>query len=162
MGVYGSMHSTTVLNAPATYLTSSLSANETAVPANRTFILPPRGHVNDTAFVNKTDLPKVMVELAMGSALVRIDVVPVSTCKPVNATTVLGTKTIGQIDDSPFVYQPRGQFSVTWDGKLVDGTYAPSGTYKLAVKALRIFGDPKVGSEYDSTETVAFRIRYRK
>lgn len=162
MGVYGSMHSSPVLNAPATFLSSKLDTNDTAVPANHTFVLPPPGHVNDTAYANKTDLPKAVVELAMGSALVRVDVVPISTCKPVNSTTVLGTTTIGQIANSPFVYQPRGQFTSSWDGKLADGTYAPSGVYKLAVKALRIFGDPKLASEYDSTETVSFRIRYSK
>jgi len=163
LGVYGSMHSTTVLNAPATFLSSSLDPNDTAVAANRTFVLPPPGHVNDTMYVNKTDLPKAVVELAMGSALVRVDVVPVSTCRPVNTTSVvLGTTTIGQIANSPFVYQPRGQLTARWDGKLADGSYAPSGVYRFAVKALRIFGDPKVATEYDSTESVSFRIRYQK
>lgn len=163
IGVYGSMHSATVLDTQHTFLSSSLEPNDTAVAANRTFVLPPPGHVNDTAYVNKTDLPKSVVELAMGSALIRVDVVPVSTCKPVNSTaTVLGTTTIGQIANSPFVYQPRGQFTSKWDGKLADGSYAPSGLYKLSVKALHIFGDPKLASEYDSTETVPFRIRYSK
>jgi hypothetical protein len=162
MGVYGSMHSVTVLNAEGTFLSSMLDTNETAVPANRTFVLPPPGHLNDTAYVNKTDLPNAVVELAMGSALVRVDVVPISTCKSVNSTTVLGTTTIGQIANSPFVYQPRGQFTSSWDGKLADGTYAPSGVYKLAVKALHIFGDSRLASEYDSRETVPFRIRYSK
>lgn len=162
MGVYGSMHAATVLNAPATFLSSSLDPNNSAVAANRTFTLPPRGHVNDTAYANKTALPVAVVDLAMGSALIRIDVVPVSTCKPVNSTTVLGTDTIGQIADSPFLYAPRGQFPSSWDGKLADGTYAPSGVYKFAIKALRIFGDPELASDYDATETVPFRIRYRK
>jgi len=60
------------------------------------------------------------------------------------------------------VYQPRGQLTASLDGKLADGTYAPSGVYKLAVKAVPIFGDPKLTSEYDSTETVPFKIRYSK
>jgi hypothetical protein len=161
LGVYGSMHSAVVLDAAATYLSSSLDTNDTAVPANRTFILPPAGHVNDTAYANRTDLPVAVVELAMGSALVRVDVVPVQTCKPVNSTVVFGTTTIGQVEGAPFVYQPRGQFKLTWDGQLADGSYAPSGVYKFAIKALRIFGDARVATEYDATETVSFRIRYR-
>ncbi|OIW32859.1 subtilisin-like protein [Coniochaeta ligniaria NRRL 30616] len=166
MGVYGSLHSVTVLNSGGTFLSSKLDTNDTAVPANRTFVLPPPGHANDTGYAgtNKTDLPKVVVELAMGSALVRVDVVPVSTCKPVNSTAILGGPgtSIGQMANSPFVYQPRGQFTAGWDGKLADGTYAPSGVYKLAVRALHIFGDAKVVGEYDATETVPFRIRYSK
>lgn len=163
MGVAGSMHSTPVLDAANTYLTSKGDTTETPVAANRTFILPPPGQVNSTAYAgNRTDLPKVVVQMAMGTALLRIDVVPLSTCKPVNASLVLGTSTIGSIANTPFIYVPRGEVTANWDGKLADGSYAPSGVYKLAIKALRIFGDAKLATEYDSTETVSFRIRYLK
>jgi len=164
MGVYGSMHSTTVLDVSETYLSrrSEPNSNSTAVPANTTFLLPPPGQLNNTAYANGTDLPKAVVTLAMGSPLVRVDVVPISTCKNVTTTNVLGTETIGQVANSPFVWNPRGQAFISWDGKLADGTYAPSGVYKLAIKALHIFGAADKASEYDATETVPFRIRYKK
>ncbi|KAB5517533.1 peptidase S8/S53 domain-containing protein [Coniochaeta sp. 2T2.1] len=161
MGVYGSMHSTTVLDASKTFLSRRSDTNSTAVAANTTFLLPPPGQVNNTAYANGTDLPKVVIELAMGSPLVRVDVVPISACKNVTTTIVLGTETIGQTANSPFVWNPRGQALVNWDGKLADGTYAPSGVYKFAVKALHIFGAADKASEYDATETVPFRIRYK-
>ncbi|KAB5523154.1 peptidase S8/S53 domain-containing protein [Coniochaeta sp. 2T2.1] len=162
LGVYGSMHSTTVLDASKTFLSRRSDNSSTAVPANTTFLLPPPGQVNNTAYANGTDLPQVVIELAMGSPLVRVDVVPISACKNVTTTIVLGTETIGQTANSPFVWNPRGQALVNWDGKLADGTYAPSGVYKFAVKALHIFGAADKASEYDATETVPFRIRYKK
>ncbi|KAK3323071.1 peptidase S8/S53 domain-containing protein [Apodospora peruviana] len=163
LGVAGSLHGATVLDTSATVLSRSKDAKNGRVAANTTFLLPPPGHSNDTAFSNSTDLPKLVIELAMGSALVRVDVVPVSNCSAAakNATTVFGTKTLGQPADFPLLYNPRGTLEAPWDGKMVDGSYAPAGTYKFAVKALRIFGDPSLATEYDAGETVQFRIRYQ-
>lgn len=162
LGVVGSMHSAPVLDASETLLARSRDTNNVPVPANMTFDLPPAGMINETAYRNTTVLPKLVGTLAMGSALVRVDVVPVSNCTTVarEAGVVFGTKTIGQPDGFPSLWNARGTFERSWDGKLADGTYAPAGLYKFAVKALRIFGDAKVGSEYDAAETVAFRIRY--
>ena len=42
----------------------------------------------------------------------------------------------------------------------VTGTMAPAGTYQLVVRALHIFGDKTVASEYDSATTVPFTIKY--
>jgi hypothetical protein len=162
LGVAGSMHSATVLDRRGTLLSRSRDSMNTPVPANVTFVLPPAGHANDTSYRNRTELPKLVATLAMGSRLVRVDVVPVSNCTRAakKATVVFGTKTLGQPEGMPSLYNARGTFEYDWDGQLDDGTYAPAGLYKLAVKALRIFGDETQGSEYDAAETVPFRIRY--
>ncbi|KAH8898390.1 subtilisin-like protein [Thozetella sp. PMI_491] len=160
LGVYGSMHSTAVLDVPRTLLSRKLDRNNTRAASNMTFALPPAGHANDTIYANTTDLPKVVVTLAMGTAIVRCEVVPVGDTKFANATTVLGTKTIGQPSGFPREYESRGVTPTTWDGKLADGGYAPEGSYKFVVKALRIFGDRELASEYDTAETVPFNIRY--
>jgi hypothetical protein len=96
----------------------------------------------------------------MGSPLVRVDVVPLSRCAARNATTVFGTQTIGQPEGMPSRWTARGTFEYRWDGKLADSTYAPPGHYRFAIKALHIFGDAELESEYDATETVDFWIRY--
>ncbi|KAL2128468.1 hypothetical protein VTI74DRAFT_9137 [Chaetomium olivicolor] len=162
LGVAGSMHSAVVLDAKGTLLSRSTDDKNAPVQAGTTFLLPPPGFVNDTAYRNSTELPKLVTELSMGSRLVRVDVVPVSNCTTAarNAGTVFGTKSIGQPEGFPLEWNPRGTLKHNWDGRLQDGTYAPPGLYKFAVKALRIFGDPKLGSEYDATETVSFRIKY--
>ncbi|KAK4150861.1 minor extracellular protease [Chaetomidium leptoderma] len=162
IGVAGSMHSAVVLDASGTLLSRASDNSNTPVPDNLTFVLPPPGFANDTSYRNRTERPKLVATLAMGSALVRADVVPMSNCTTVarNAGVVFGTKTIGQPEGMPSRWNPRGTFEYKWDGKLDDGTYAPPGLYKFAVKALRIFGDPKVGSEYDQADTLTFRIKY--
>lgn len=164
LGVVGSMHSVTVLDKNSTYLSHSQADPEDPppVPANHTFVLPPAGHSNETKFLNTTDLPMLVTSLAMGSPLVRVDVVPVKTCKPANTTDVFGTPSIGQVEDSPFEYEARGISKTYWDGKLADGSFAPAGLYKFVIRALHIFGNSELETEYDKTETVPFRIRYSK
>ena len=165
LGVFGSMHSARVLDPSRTRLSRRLDVNNTAVSRNMTFVLPSASRLNDTLYRNKTDLPKVVVALSMGTSLIRCDVVPVDNgngggVKFPNVTTVLGTQTIGQIADYPAAYESRGQSATNWDGRLADGTYAPEGSYKFVVKALRIFGNRDLATEYDSAETVPFNIRY--
>jgi hypothetical protein len=162
LGVAGSMHSAVVLGSDGASLSRASDENNAPVPANVTFVLPPPGFSNDTSYRNQTERPKLVTELAMGSALLRVDIVPVSKCTTVakNASTVFGTKTIGQPEGMPLFWNPRGTLEYKWDGKMADGTYAPPGLYKFAVKALRIFGDAELASEYDAAETVSFRIKY--
>ncbi|KAK4238043.1 hypothetical protein C8A03DRAFT_33943 [Achaetomium macrosporum] len=158
LGVAGSMHSHVVLDASNTLLARASDENNTPVKANEVFVLPPPGFGNDTSYRNRTEQPKFVVTLALGSPLVRIDVVPVSNAT--NVKVVLGTKTLGQPEGSPIQWNPRGTFEYVWDGEMDDGSYAPAGQYKLAVKALRIFGNPDKAGEYDATETVPFGIQY--
>ncbi|OAA76739.1 subtilisin-like serine protease PR1C [Akanthomyces lecanii RCEF 1005] len=47
----------------------------------------------------------------------------------------------------------------TWNGRLEWGDYLPVGTYKLVVRALRLFGDSKAESDWDTSETVTFQVR---
>ncbi|KAM3521192.1 hypothetical protein MY4038_009143 [Beauveria bassiana] len=48
----------------------------------------------------------------------------------------------------------------TWNGQLESGDYVPVGTYKLAVRALRLFGDANIESDWDwdLSETVTFNV----
>lgn len=159
MGVAGSLHSATVLDPALTYLSSSLNINDRPVTANHTFLLPPPGHANDSQYnVNSTDYPRLFINLALGSAVVRVDVVPASS--DANTTESVGLATIGDLYMTPLEYQPRGPQSVTWDGRLATGEYAPAGAYKLAVRALKIFGDRNSADDYELAETVEFGIHY--
>ncbi|KAK0711845.1 peptidase S8/S53 domain-containing protein [Lasiosphaeris hirsuta] len=162
MGVAGDMRSVTVLDKSQTHLSQSSDRTFAPVPANTTFTLAPPGHANDTIYRNRTVAPEVAVMLAMGSALVRGDVVPLSndTSAQANTTLVLGTKTLGQINEFPVLLNPRGDFAVRWEGQLADGSYVPAGRYKVVIKALKIFGNPDKAEDYDSTETVPFTITY--
>jgi hypothetical protein len=159
MGVAGSLRSATVLDTAGTYLSSSLNSDEAAVSANHTFTLPPPGHSNDTQFnANSTDYPRLFINLALGSAVVRVDVVPMS--PDANTTESIDLATIGDVYMTPLEYQPRGQQSTNWDGRLASGEYAPAGSYKLVVRAMKIFGDRNSADDYETVETIEFGIRY--
>jgi subtilisin family serine protease len=162
LGVAGSMRSAVVLDPQGAIVSSARDQSNTPVPANVTFVLPPPGYSKNPSYGNRTEQPKLVAMLAMGSAVLRADIVPVSNCTTLARATsiVFGTKTIGQPEGLPALWNPRGRFEYQWDGKLDDGTFAPAGRYRFAVKALRIFGDREVASDYDAAETVDFRIRY--
>ncbi|KAF9875340.1 subtilisin-like protease [Colletotrichum karsti] len=156
-GIGGSLHSHVTLD--QALMTTSVSAKAEEyeeVPSNYTYILPPPGTANETDAV----IPALAVNMAFGSSFVRADLVPLTSCPPNITKEVFGTKTIGQPRSFPYLYVSRGVFSVNWDGQLDDGTYAPAGKYKFAVKALRVFGDASKLEEYDTTETNPFRIVY--
>ncbi|POS74434.1 serine endopeptidase [Diaporthe helianthi] len=159
LGVAGSLHSATVLDPAATYLSSSFAIADAPAPANHTFTLPPPGHSNNTQDnSNSTDYPQLFISLALGSAVVRVDVVP--TYPGANTTESLGLATIGDVYQTPLDYQPRGLQSSNWDGKLASGEYAPAGTYKFVVRAMKIFGDRNNANDYETAETIEFGIQY--
>lgn len=166
MGVVGSLKSATVMSTNGTYMTSSLSGpNTTSIAAGRTFLLPPPGRSNDTRFrSNITDYPRIQLNMAMGSPLVRIDVVPVSVPSGANMSISLGMQTMGDLYMTPLEYQqrnpPDAPVTTDWDGRLATGNYAPEGTYTMAVRALKIFGDRNNPNDYELIQMVEFGIRY--
>ncbi|KAK3623419.1 hypothetical protein LTR56_021595 [Elasticomyces elasticus] len=159
-GVYGSMHDTPVLDRSLTFLTKSTDAEYNPVAPNTTFTIP-RGNISAAA-ANATVYPELVVSLFLGSAIVRADIIRVGrTGYGSNVTEVLGVKTVGSIMDFPLLYSPRGAQFFRWNGMMDDGTLAPAGSYAVLVRALRIFGDAAVPSEYDAMATVPFNIRYK-
>lgn len=166
IGVVGSLKSATVMAKNASYLTSSRSGpNTTAIAAGRTFMLPPPGRSNDTQFQpNITDYPVLQFSMAMGSPLVRVDIVPISVPPNTNTTETLGMRTLGDLWMTPLPYQarntPAAPFTLNWDGRMSTGDYAPAGTYQMAVRALKIFGNRDNASDYEVLETTQFAIQY--
>ncbi|KAK1756459.1 peptidase S8/S53 domain-containing protein [Echria macrotheca] len=166
IGAAGSLRATQVLTSDGGWVARNNDSTNLRVPDNTTFTLPPPGQANNTAYFGRTSVPKVVFTLAFGSKLVRADVVPLDNCttSAKNATVVLGTKTIGSVDNFPSYYNVRnvaGDFAeVPWTGKLADGTYVQPGRYKLAFKALRIGGNPDVAADYDTAESQSFRVQY--
>ncbi|EGO57967.1 hypothetical protein NEUTE1DRAFT_82047 [Neurospora tetrasperma FGSC 2508] len=146
-GVVGSMRSVTVLDKQNSYLSQSSDATYAPVAAGTTFTLPPAGKANDTLYAN-TVYPTIVLTLSMGSAEVHADVV--------NSKG----KTIGQVLTFPARWNPRGTFEWNWDGALSDGTYAPADTYKITLKALKIYGNSKWPLDWETQTTEPFTIKY--
>ena len=103
--------------------------------------------------------------LAMGSAVVRIDVLG-----PRRKKTVAGTKILGSIDGFPRYLQHRDPVSSdasivfdnlnAWNGILSNKKTVRAGYYRLLYRALKIFGNPASKSDYESWISPRFRVKH--
>lgn len=162
-GLTGSLHSHVVLGPEDTHISKSNDKALTAVPANTTFTLPPPGTADTAAFV----LPDLTWGLALGSRLLRADIIPLLTgrgdgknCGTNHTVPVFEGKSIGQPETFPLRWNARGTNHLPWTGELSDGSYAGAGLYKVKFSALRIFGDEGKKEDWDVSETKTFRIQY--
>ncbi|KAG6149185.1 hypothetical protein E4U37_006981 [Claviceps purpurea] len=158
-GLTGSLHEQVVLGSNDTWISNStdFGPSPSPVPSNRTFTLPKHRSAGTDAL-----LPQLSVKLALGSPMIRADIVSLSP-DPKNETLThefWGVKTIGQPHSLPAMWNPRGHNGFPWDGLLDSGRYAPAGTYKFVVRALRINGNAKNKEEWDVSTTSAFSIQY--
>ncbi|KAG6117699.1 hypothetical protein E4U13_000846 [Claviceps humidiphila] len=158
-GLTGSLHEHVVLGSNDTWISESTDprAIPSPVPSNTTFTLPKPGSARPGNL-----LPQLSIKLALGSLMIRADIVSLSP-DPKNETLtheVWGVKTIGQPRNFPARWNPRGHNGFPWNGHLDSGSYAPAGTYKFVVRALRINGDAKKEEEWDVSTSPAFSIKY--
>ncbi|KAG6095501.1 hypothetical protein E4U30_002411 [Claviceps sp. LM220 group G6] len=158
-GLTGSLHEHVVLASNETWISESteLFSIPRPVPSNTTFTLPKPGNAGPNDL-----LPQLSVNLALGSPMIRADIVLLSP-DPKNETLAYefwGVKTIGQPRGFPALWNPREYNGFSWDGLLDSGSYAPAGTYKFVVRALRINGDEKKKEEWDVSTTPTFSIKY--
>ncbi|KAK7742320.1 hypothetical protein SLS53_004465 [Cytospora paraplurivora] len=106
--------------------------------------------------------PEADVVLDLGTRILRADVIPLSANYTGPITTILGERTAGSIYGFPQTYLPRFYTRVVFTGMLDDGTVVPEGKYALAVRALRLFGDPERVENYDSLVVLPFHLNYIK
>ncbi|KAG6072405.1 hypothetical protein E4U16_005364 [Claviceps sp. LM84 group G4] len=159
-GLTGSLHEHVVLASNDTWISQFPSLGiPSPVAPNTTFTLPRPGQAGPY-----DPLPQLSVNLALGSPMIHADIVSLSP-DPKNETLrltheVWGVKTIGQPHSFPAQWNPRGHNGFPWDGLLDSGSYAPAGTYKFVVRALRINGEAKKKEEWDMSTSPAFSIKY--
>ncbi|KAG6021502.1 hypothetical protein E4U19_005684 [Claviceps sp. Clav32 group G5] len=149
-GLTGSLRKATVLARDQAWVFhSSDSTDFTRSPDGFTYLVPKAGTSNDL-----DDLPAIGVNLALGSSMLRIDVVPVR-----NRTKA--AKSIGEPFGLPNPLNERGWTSFSWDGQLQSGKYAPAGHYRFVVRALRIFGDASRPHDWDVATTQSIILKYK-
>ncbi|SPO00592.1 related to subtilisin-like serine protease [Cephalotrichum gorgonifer] len=115
-------------------------------PENINFVLPPKGLANQTMI--PLSLPGPAIDLSMGTTTVNVEII-----------TPDG-KSLGPHPESPLKFRPRQISPLAWDGELADGGFAPEGSYKFRIRALKIFGDEENEEDWEEAETVAFGIEY--
>ncbi|KAJ6790128.1 hypothetical protein PWT90_05302 [Aphanocladium album] len=154
-GVSGSMKEHAVVDPNASWISNSDDKDLNPVPVNTTFTLPAPGKAT-----GKDRLPQFVVQMSLGSKNITAHLQPMTTCPPKGTYEYKGYKTVGQPFDFPVLFSSRNALSDPWDGQLDSGDYAPAGKYRLVVRALRVFGDPKNDKDWDVTVGPRFVIKY--
>lgn len=107
--------------------------------------------------------PNASITVDLGSALVRADVIPLWSNYSGPTTMVLGNQTAGSVYGFPMVYVDRfDNVGIKFTGMLADGTVVPAGEYALAVRVLKIFGDPEQVGDYIKLKMIPFTLEYTK
>jgi subtilisin family serine protease len=184
-GISGSLYSQQIISTDdeGVYVGAG-SADDEDVPApaeaDAEFLLPPKDADEDA--VGNYTLPTLVADLLFGSRYVEANIVPVKAAAKDKKTKsarfarraeeedeeeddepMIGAVGIGMPDGHDPLFKPRGALIVSWDG-LLAGTskYAPAGSYKFVVRALKIFGDEESEDDWEEAETGVFSISYDK
>ncbi|KAG6033470.1 hypothetical protein E4U40_005329 [Claviceps sp. LM458 group G5] len=155
-GLTGSLRKAKVLLRDQAYIyPSNDKQNFARSPDSFTYTVPKAGTSSKSDVV-----PAIRINLALGSPLVRVDIVPLSngTFAGTNATA----KSIGEPFGLPSLVNNRGNSSFPWDGKLESGSYAPAGRYRFVVRALRLFGDASKPEDWDEATTQSLTLKYKQ
>ncbi|KAK6343857.1 hypothetical protein TWF696_007512 [Orbilia brochopaga] len=124
---------------------------------------------NQTVLVNGTKVSKALPvgiawSLVLGSAVVRVDVVSVSS-PDANDVAVFSDKTVGSFPGYPSYWNPRTaadqNTTSLWNGRVVkkegdESVSVPAGTYKLIYRALKLTGRKPTGRDYERWESPSF------
>ncbi|TLD13928.1 uncharacterized protein PgNI_05079 [Pyricularia grisea] len=109
-------------------------------------------------------MPVAYIWLVLGSAEVRMEVVPLEEPAVGDAKdNGLGVKVLGSAGaDFPVKYsRPLGTLTA-WDGSLGDGMWVPAGRYQIHVSALKIMADRTKPESWDVYHSPEFYIRWVK
>jgi hypothetical protein len=145
VGVSGSMRSTPVLEPSLVYFADFYAH----APANRNYTIarPDPAHPPPTDDGDQSKAPNVHMELMVGSAVARVDVLQ-------------NGEVAGPAAGSLLMYLLRGESRIFFTALLADGTVLDEGKYALRISALRIFGDEENREDWDVADTVDFNIKY--
>lgn len=106
--------------------------------------------------------PQARVAHGLGTRKMEFRVIPLERGGAVETEDWHGLKTLPtEIYGIPYDLMPRGSSWRTFVGLMADGTTAPEGKYKIAVAALRLFGEWNKEEDWDVVELEpSFTIRY--
>lgn len=87
------------------------------------------------------------MEAVLGARVLHVDVLK-------------GEKVLGSLAGWPRSNLGRGNIRAWFNGLLADGTVLDEGTYRVRIKAIRVFGDEKKDEDWDVATSVEFNVRY--
>lgn len=169
LGVLGSMYSAAVMTDESGYEIENFDHPRASIQSsdreNNTFTVP-HPVLGDIPGLpsepgeSYPDYPSAEFVLNFGTRLLRADVIPLSSNYTGPTKTVLGLKIAGSVYGYPMEFQPRFYQYVRFSGTLDDGSVVPEGEYALAIRALKLFGDPEEPDDYEDLSVYDFTLLY--
>ncbi|RYO97101.1 hypothetical protein DL766_002396 [Monosporascus sp. MC13-8B] len=161
LGVVGSMYAApSVLDPDWVFVSNYNDFTLPKVAENTVFTIPYPTDPTGQPQVIDANYPASVIQLNVGTTLLRCDLVPHNGYGNATAGDVSKVAPIGSITTFPIEYSSRSYYITIFTGMLADGTVAPEGRYSFRVQALKIFGDVAKEDDYETVETVAFEIVY--
>jgi subtilisin family serine protease len=149
-GLAGSLHDANVLRDGGAWVSRFDISGREPVPDNTTFNLPPQG---DPGWQNDGfNVPLLVCDYVLGTAQAKAELVPVSSDD---------NEPIGEHPFFATHWLSRGKKTIDWNGFLTTGIYAPPGTYRFRISALRLRGDREREEDWQSTWTQTFSLTYQ-
>ncbi|KAI6344746.1 hypothetical protein MCOR25_011070 [Pyricularia grisea] len=148
------------LNIPRSYIATT--TNRFPYPINNdTVFRIPRPAIPPVAN-DSIGFPQARVSHGLGTRRMEFRVVPLEHGGAIQTEDWHGLKTLPtEIYGAPYELIPRGSTWRTFEGLMADGATAPEGKYKIAVAALRLFGDWNKEEDWHVMELEpSFTIRY--
>lgn len=156
-GIVGSLYDTPVIIHQDIKYVDSGDLN-TEIPGNKTFLMPrPEEGVDPDTLYGRG--PTANVQLMMGTALLRADIVPLSDID-MPTEQWLGYETVGQVPSYPREWATTGNIFRAFVGMTAKGDIVPDGTYKFVLSALRVYGEAEFEDDWDVVELPPFHIKY--
>ncbi|RYP09118.1 hypothetical protein DL764_001485 [Monosporascus ibericus] len=160
LGVVGSMYAApSVLDPDWVFVSNWSDFMLPKLVENTVFTIPYPTDPTGEPQINAT-YPASVIQLNVGTALLRCDLVPHNDSANATAGDVSKVPPIGSIARFPVEFTSRRYFITAFTGMLADGSVAPEGRYSFRVRALKIFGDAAKEEDYEAVETVPFEIVY--
>lgn len=160
IGAVGSLHAAKVLDDDYVYLSHWDDSSLAPSVGNETFAVPrPTATIPGTNSGSTIGYPATIIQLNVGTALLRCDLVPVTSGSNMTAA-VDEAQALGTFGIFPMEYVPRAYFINAFTGMLTDGTVVPEGSYVFVVRALKIFGDREASDDNEVLRTVPFTLKY--
>lgn len=145
-GLAGSLRNATTLPGGAVAISRANDPKHQPVAENAEFVLPPHGTATSA-----DDIPLIVPNLALGTTLLTAQIIDASS-----------GAVFGDFPGAPWHMATRGDgFGIYWGGGLNHSYHVGNGSYKIRVKALRIFGDPKNEADWDVSDSVTIKISFK-
>ncbi|KAH8170202.1 subtilase family protein [Sarocladium implicatum] len=149
-GLVGSLHDANVVRDGGAWISRFDIPGRDPVPDNMTFNLPAQGDPNWQN--DGLNVPLLICDYVLGTAEAKAELVPVSSDdgEPIGEHPFFATHWLS-----------RGRKTIDWNGFLTTGIYAPPGTYRFRISALRLRGDREREEDWQRTWTQRFSLTYQ-